>query len=114
VLTKLSISSGRASLTRSSTRDLPPTAVLSYSISKVGLNALTIEMQKTEDTERGNVKFYAANPGHCATALNGFRGTKDPKEGAEVVVRLVGMKGDEWKGGSFVEFEEGVMRPVPW
>lgn len=70
---------------------MPPTAVVSYSVSKTGMNALTVEMQKTEDAREGGgkVEFYAANPGHCKTAFNGYRGTKDPKDGAEVVVRLV-------------------------
>lgn len=31
-------------------------------------------------------RFHAASPGHCRTALNGFRGMKDPLDGAKVVV----------------------------
>jgi NAD(P)-dependent dehydrogenase (short-subunit alcohol dehydrogenase family) len=87
----INISSGRASLHNSTTGHMPPTAVVSYSVSKTGMNALTVEMQKTEDAREGGgkVEFYAANPGHCKTAFNGYRGTKDPKDGAEVVVRLV-------------------------
>tara|TARA_R110002060_G_scaffold56606_5_gene66973 strand:- start:814 stop:1308 length:495 start_codon:yes stop_codon:yes gene_type:complete len=119
----INISSGRASLTRSSDGKLPPTKVVSYSISKAAVNSLTIELQKVEDAlceedrgeenevGRGNVKFFAANPGHCKTAFNGFKGTKDPLDGAEVVVRLVA--GDGKKGG-FWEFEEGVLKEVPW
>lgn len=71
------------------------------------------EEDRGEENEvgRGNVKFFAANPGHCKTAFNGFKGTKDPLDGAEVVVRLVA--GDGKKGG-FWEFEEGVLKEVPW
>lgn len=60
---------------------------------------------------RGKVEFLAANPGHCKTAFNGFKGTKDPLDGAEVVIRLVA--GDGKKGG-FWEFEDGILREVPW
>jgi len=118
---------GRASLTRSSTGKLPPTAVVSYSVSKAAVNSLTIELQKSEDAlmredfeqanvegkeaGRGRVEFFAANPGHCKTAFNGFKGTKNPLDGAEVIVRLVNGEG---KKGGFWEFEEGVLRLVPW
>ncbi|KAH7309319.1 hypothetical protein BKA65DRAFT_485414 [Rhexocercosporidium sp. MPI-PUGE-AT-0058] len=118
----INISSGRASLTRSSDGQLPPTKVVSYSISKAAVNSLTIEMQKMEDTlagedsretevGKGKVEFFAANPGYCKTAFNGFKGTKNPLDGAEVVVRLVGGEG---RKGGFWEFEEGVLREVPW
>ncbi|KAH9213251.1 hypothetical protein DL95DRAFT_426151 [Leptodontidium sp. 2 PMI_412] len=106
-VTKLiNISSGRASLQRSSDCKLPPTKVVSYSISKAAVNSLTIEMQKIEDAlageekgegevGKGKMEFLAANPGHWA----------------EVVVRLVGGEG---KKGGFWEFEEGVLKEVPW
>ncbi|KAE9371474.1 NAD(P)-binding protein [Stipitochalara longipes BDJ] len=119
----VNISSGRASLSRSAVGNMPPTAVVAYSISKAALNSLTIEMQKAEDVLEdgdrkgegwGKVEFWAANPGHCKTAFNGYRGTKDPIDGAEVVVQLVMGKRGQWKKGGFWEFEEGVMREVPW
>jgi hypothetical protein len=43
-----------------------------------------------------------------------MEGLKDPLDGAEVVVRLVMAKRGEWKAVSFLEFEEGVIREVPW
>lgn len=123
----INISSGRASLTRSSTGNMPPTQVIAYSVSKAGLNSLNIEMQKVEDAlgkegesegeekiGRGKTEFFAANPGHCKTAFNGFRGTKNPNDGAEVAVRLALAGEAEYKKGGFWEFEEGVMREVPW
>ena len=119
----INISSGRASLTRSSNGNLPPTAVVAYSVSKAALNSLTVEMQKTEDALKdregegegwGKAEFWAANPGHCKTAFNGYRGTKDPLDGVEVVVQLVTAERGKWKKGRFWEFEEGVMREVPW
>lgn len=60
---------------------------------------------------RGKVEFFAANTRHCKTAFNGFKGTKDPFNGAELVVRLVGGEG---RKGGFWEFEEGILREVPW
>ena len=112
------VSSGRGSLQRSTQANFPPTPVVAYSISKAALNALTIEQQKQESARReregGKVEFYAANPGHCKTAFNGWRGPKDPFDGAEVVVQLVMAERGAWKPGSFLEFEEGAMREVPW
>ena len=81
----VNISSARGSMTRSSTMALPPTEVVAYSVSKAALNSLTLELMKQEP----GVKFYAANPGHCKTAFNGYRGQRDPLEGANVVVALV-------------------------
>lgn len=97
--------------------------MVAYSVSKAALNSLTIEMQKAEDVLKkdegksegwGKIEFWAANPGHCKTAFNGYRGTKDPLDGAEVVVQLVMGERGRWKKGGFWEFEEGVMREVPW
>jgi NAD(P)-dependent dehydrogenase (short-subunit alcohol dehydrogenase family) len=119
----INISSGRASLSRSAIGNMPPTAVVAYSISKTALNSLTIEMQKAEDALKdgegngegwGKVEFWAANPGYCKTAFNGYRGAKDPIDGAEVVVQLVMGERGRWKKGWFWEFEDGVMREVPW
>jgi len=119
----INISSGRASLSRSAVGNMPPTAVVAYSVSKAALNSLTIEMQKAENVLRdgegrgegwGKIEFWAANPGHCKTAFNGYKGTKDPVDGAEVVVQLVIGASGRWKKGGFWEFEDGVMREVPW
>jgi NAD(P)-dependent dehydrogenase (short-subunit alcohol dehydrogenase family) len=45
----INISSARGSLTLSTDGKLPPTKAVAYSVSKTALNALTVEMQKTED-----------------------------------------------------------------
>lgn len=118
----INISSGRASLTRSQDPNFPPTAVLSYSISKAALSCLTIELWKAEEQRvkqnggkgDGRVEVYAVNPGHCKTAFNGFRGTRDPLDGAEIVVRLVLAEKGTWRSGSFLEEEGGVVKEVPW
>lgn len=104
----INISSGRASLTRSTTGKLPPTASIPYSVSKVALNALTIEMQKSYP----EVMFYVANPGHCKTQLNGFKGLRDPLEGARIVTELV--QGDYEFGFWEAEYASGPVTRVPW
>jgi hypothetical protein len=59
------------------------------------------------------VSFYAANPGHCRTAFNGYMGKKDPVEGARVVVELV-LAGRRVYGNGFWQFEEGAMGELAW
>ena len=104
----INVSSARASLALSTAGNLPPTRVVAYSVSKTALNALSIEMAKSEPS----VRVYSVSPGHCRTAFNGFSGKKDPLDGAKVVVELVTRDGKEVNG--FWEFEEGRLRVVPW
>jgi hypothetical protein len=75
-------------------------------VSKVALNIMTLEMAKTES----RITFYLANPGHCNTAFNGYKGKKDPLLGAEVAADLV--YGD-YKSG-FWHNDEGSMQMMPW
>ncbi|KAF2111499.1 hypothetical protein BDV96DRAFT_582268 [Lophiotrema nucula] len=105
----INISSARGSVYRQTHSELPPTASIPYSISKMAMNIAMLEMAKLEP----KVLFQAASPGHCKTAFNGFRGTKDPLDGAEVVVRLVEDEEGRFSMG-FWELEEGEMRSVPW
>lgn len=107
----INISSARASLHLSSTGNLPPSRVISYSVSKTALNALTVEYAKAEPT----VAFYAASPGHCKTAFNGFRGTKDPLDGAKVVVELALAEKGKYENGFWqLEGDEKEASRVPW
>jgi hypothetical protein len=46
--------------------------------------------------------------------FNGFRGTKDPLVGAEVVVRLIEEGEARWRKGVFWEWVGEEMRVVPW
>jgi NAD(P)-dependent dehydrogenase (short-subunit alcohol dehydrogenase family) len=105
----INISSARASIHNITTGNLPPTACVPYSVSKVALNALTLEMGKMYP----GVKFYAANPGHCKTAFNGFKGKKDPIEGARVVVELALAEKGRYASG-FWQFEDGEMSEMEW
>lgn len=104
------ISSGRASLQRITEANFPPRAVVAYLISKVALNALTIEQQKQENArkEGEKVDFFTMNPGHCKTAFNGWKGPKDPVDGAEVVVQLVMKERGAWVPGSLRSLRRGV------
>jgi NAD(P)-dependent dehydrogenase (short-subunit alcohol dehydrogenase family) len=105
----INISSARASIHNITTGSLPPTACVPYSVSKVALNALTLEMAKTYP----DVSLYAANPGHCRTAFNGYTGKRDPVDVARVVVELTLAEKGVY-GNGFWEFEEGGMREVAW
>lgn len=115
----INVSSGRASMARSSNGKLPPTAIVPYSISKVGLNALTLEQIKGEQVGKAEgrrstvIDFYVANPGHCKTAFNGYKGSKDPLDGARVVVELAAAEKGRWEPG-FWEYETEGMVQVPW
>lgn len=77
---------------------------------------LTVHFQAAEEhrVEDDKVTFWAVNPGHCKTGFNGFRGQKDPLDGAEVVMRLLESERDAIRGGTFWEFEKGDFQMIPW
>lgn len=95
---------------------LPPVAVVDYCIAKAGLNMLTLHLQSAEEqrTDRQRITFYAVSPGHCKTGFNGFKGLKDPVDGAEVILRLLEAAPGAIPGGTFWEFENGEFRMPPW
>jgi NAD(P)-dependent dehydrogenase (short-subunit alcohol dehydrogenase family) len=105
----INVSSARASVALQSSAKLPPTASIPYSISKTALNILTMELQKLQS----GILFHVVSPGHCKTALNGFRGSKDPGEGAKVVVKLVNSDRNAYASG-FWQCEEDELLPVQW
>jgi NAD(P)-dependent dehydrogenase (short-subunit alcohol dehydrogenase family) len=98
-----------------------------YGASKVGMNGVTAHMQVWEDerTEKekaegkakaeGKIRFYSVAPGLLNTPFTHYSALgKDPKNGAEVVVRLIADDKGEYPGGTQWEFEQGQMREVPW
>lgn len=105
----INISSGRASMQKLTTGDLSPTVSVPYSISKVALNVLTIEMAKSYP----DIDFYVANPGHCKTAFNHYRGLKDPLDGAQVAMHLALAAHGQYKPG-FWQCDGGLMSEMPW
>ncbi|KAF5637957.1 hypothetical protein F52700_4660 [Fusarium sp. NRRL 52700] len=101
------ISSARGSITRTNKKELPPVANIDYCVSKVGLNMLMLHLQAVENHsgDEPQITFWAVSPGHCKTAFNGYKGRKDPLEGAEAVVRLLeSVKGDI-EPGTFWELQ---------
>jgi NAD(P)-dependent dehydrogenase (short-subunit alcohol dehydrogenase family) len=98
-----------------------------YGASKVGMNGVTAHMQVWEDERikkenaegkakaEGRIKFYSVAPGLLNTSFTHYSALgKDPKDGAEVVVRLIADDKGEYPGGTRCEFEQGRMREVPW
>ena len=81
------ISSGRGSIDGLLSGKFPPTIVIPYSTSKTALNAVTIHLAQQPGNE--GVKFELVSPGHCRTQFNGYRGTREPLEGADAVSELV-------------------------
>lgn len=111
----INVSSARGSVTLSATGVLPPTVSIPYSLSKTALNMLTVEMSR--DPLNKDLEFHLVSPGHCKTAFNGFRGTRDPLEGANVVVELVrNTEKGRFKNAGFWE-TKGASRDlveIPW
>lgn len=120
----INISSGLGSMTKRLALNANHSPI--YGSSKVGLNGLTVHMQVGEngrvkaEEARGKkgaerVRFSTVAPGLLKTAFTGFmEGAKDPREGAEVVVRLGLDEEGMYEGGKFWAFEQGEMREVPW
>jgi NAD(P)-dependent dehydrogenase (short-subunit alcohol dehydrogenase family) len=107
----IQISSGRASLARNAENLVPPSRLLAYTVSKAALNMLTLDMARAPENEK--IEFQLASPGHCSTALNGFRGARDPLEGAQVVVELV--KGHRREIGCYETVgADPTMVKIPW
>ncbi len=69
-----------------------PMASVPYPSSKTALNMITAMYAKElRDTP---IKVNAANPGYCATDLNGRSGFRAPEEGADVSVQLATLPAD--------------------
>ncbi|KAH8681121.1 hypothetical protein BX600DRAFT_12639 [Xylariales sp. PMI_506] len=112
------VSSARGSLSRNRALDMPPSQHWAYDCSKAALNLAMIEFRNAEYREatdqRSHLTYWAVGPGHCKTGFNNFRGTKDPLEGAEVVMRLLESRRGEIPSGTFWEFEYGTFQQVAW
>ncbi|NBE81665.1 SDR family oxidoreductase [Micromonospora rubida] len=63
-----------------------------YPSSKTALNMITVMYAK--ELRNTPVKVNAANPGYCATDLNGHSGPRSPQEGAEASVHLATLPAD--------------------
>lgn len=80
---------------------------MAYNSSKSALNAVTVSYaNELRDTP---IKVNAADPGYCATDMNGHSGPRTPAQGATVAVRLATLPADGPTGGFFDE--DGAL---PW
>ncbi len=90
----VNVSSEVGSITSMTDPDGPMAKMASvpYPSSKAALNMVTAMYAKElRDTP---VKVNAANPGYCATDLNGHSGFRSPEQGAEVSVHLATLPAD--------------------
>jgi len=69
-----------------------PMASVPYPSSKTALNMITAMYAK--ELRETPIKVNAANPGYCATDLNGRSGFRTPEQGAEVSVHLATLPAD--------------------
>jgi NAD(P)-dependent dehydrogenase (short-subunit alcohol dehydrogenase family) len=75
--------------------------LLAYNSSKSALNAVTVSYaNELRDTP---IKVNAADPGYCATDLNGHAGPRTPEQGAIAAVRLATLPDDGPTAGFFSE-----------
>jgi NAD(P)-dependent dehydrogenase (short-subunit alcohol dehydrogenase family) len=75
--------------------------LLAYNSSKSALNAVTVSYaNELRDTP---IKVNAADPGYCATDLNGHAGTRTAAQGAIAAVRLATLPDDGPTAGFFSE-----------
>ncbi|MGL6237142.1 MAG: SDR family NAD(P)-dependent oxidoreductase [Segniliparus sp.] len=81
-----------------------PTA---YLASKTFLNAVTVQYAK--ELGGTNILINSGCPGFTATDLNGFQGTRTPRQGAAIAIRLATLPDDGPTGGFFDD--DGT---VPW
>ena len=70
---------------------------------------LTVKCGK--DPANENVVIQAVSLGHCRTGFNDFRGTKDPLDGAKVIVHLLHSATSDF-GNGFWQMEDGDASPV--
>jgi NAD(P)-dependent dehydrogenase (short-subunit alcohol dehydrogenase family) len=105
----VNVSSGLGSLGNAMDPSGPYFSVnlLAYNTSKTALNGVTVAYAK--ELAGTPIKVNAADPGYCATDLNGHSGPRSAQQGAAIAVRLALLDADGPTGGFFND--EG---PVSW
>jgi NAD(P)-dependent dehydrogenase (short-subunit alcohol dehydrogenase family) len=114
----VNVSSELGSITATTDPGSPfyPMASVPYPSSKTAVNMITTMYAKElRDTP---IKVNAANPGYCATDLNGHNGFRTPDQGAEVSVHLAtlpagGPTGVLW-GHILTGDGDGGLGVLPW
>ncbi|MCM0676617.1 SDR family oxidoreductase [Micromonospora phytophila] len=105
---------GSVALMTDPTSFLWPIASVPYPSSKTALNMVTAMYAK--ELRNTPVKVNAANPGYCATDLNGHSGFRTPEQGAEVSVHLATLPADGPTGRlwGFLADGDGAYGVLPW
>ena len=105
----VNVSSGLGSLATTSDPQNPYAQfpLLAYNSSKSAVNAVTVSY--ANELRGTSIKVNAADPGYCATDLNGHAGPRTPAQGAAVSIRLATLPDDGPTAGFFSE--DG---PEPW
>lgn len=106
-IVNLSSGLGSFALTTEPSHVYAQNPLLAYNASKSALNAVTVSY--ANELRGTPIKVNAADPGYCATDMNGHAGPRTPAQGATAAVRLATLPADGPTGGFFDE--EG---PVPW
>jgi NAD(P)-dependent dehydrogenase (short-subunit alcohol dehydrogenase family) len=90
----VNVSSELGSISAALDRQSPcwPMVSIPYPVSKTALNMVTAMYAKELDGTA--IKVNVANPGYCATDLNGHRGFRTAAQGAEPVVHLATLPDD--------------------
>jgi NAD(P)-dependent dehydrogenase (short-subunit alcohol dehydrogenase family) len=90
----VNVSSEVGSISSTLNPDSPlwPMASVPYPASKAALNMVTAMYAK--ELASAGIKVNAANPGYCATDLNGHTGFRTPEQGAAVCVHLATLPAD--------------------
>ncbi|MDX2081216.1 MAG: SDR family NAD(P)-dependent oxidoreductase [Terrimicrobiaceae bacterium] len=81
--------------------------LLAYNSSKTALNAVTIAFAK--ELAPDNIRVNSADPGYCATDINGHTGVRSAAEGGRIAARLATLESDGPTGGFFSDSGR-----VPW
>ncbi|MFI6262217.1 SDR family oxidoreductase [Micromonospora sp. NPDC051006] len=84
---------------------LAPLTSVPYPSSKTALNMVTAMYAK--ELRDSPIKVNAANPGYCATDLNGNSGFRSPDQGAEVSVHLATLPADGPSGQLWGHLADG-------
>jgi NAD(P)-dependent dehydrogenase (short-subunit alcohol dehydrogenase family) len=105
----VNVSSGLGSIAQSADPHYEYAAYknLGYCLSKSALNAATVLF--AAELAGTPIKVNAADPGHCATGLNGFTGSRSAVQGAAIAVRLATLPPEGPSGGFFDDHGR-----VPW
>ena len=116
----INVSSGLGSMSNALTRKMG--RVPAYGASKVGMNGLSVHLQVEENdrveagirVEEPKIQTFVVAPGLLRTSFTGFSEKgRDPEEGAEAIVRLISEE-VAFEGGSFLEWDGGELKRVPW